>query len=93
MNSLGSDVAALLHEASPVVPEAVVESQLVLQLLWLLHARVRVLPFKRGQPERKSDFIWGKVIQVEPCKEEHGDGDAEVGGRHVDPHVQRERLE
>ena len=52
---LGRDVASLLHEASPVVPEAVVESQLVLQLLRLLHARVRVLPFKRSQPEKK-DF-------------------------------------
>ena len=56
MDLLGSDVASLLHEASPVVPKAVVESQLVLQLLRLLHARVRVLPFKRSQPEKK-DFL------------------------------------
>ena len=28
----------------------------------------------------------------EPCKEEHGDGDAEIGGCHVDPDVQGERL-
>ena len=47
---LGGDVAALLHEAAPVVPEAVVQGQLVLQLLRLLHAGVRVLPLERGQP-------------------------------------------
>ena len=47
---LGGDVAALLHEAAPVVPEAVVQGQLVLQLLRLLHAGVRVLPLERCQP-------------------------------------------
>ena len=57
MDLLGSDVASLLHEASPVVPEAVVESQLVLQLLRLLHARVRVLPFKGCQPEEEEKIF------------------------------------
>ena len=47
---LGRAVGALLHQAAPVVPEAVVQRQLVLQLLRLLHTRVRVLPLKRGQP-------------------------------------------
>lgn len=47
---LWRDVGALLHQAAPVVPEAVVQRQLVLQLLRLLHTRVRVLPLKRGQP-------------------------------------------
>ena len=60
---LGSDVASLLHEAAPVVPEAVVESQLVLQLLRLLHARVRVLPFKRSQPAIGC-CIWQERILV-----------------------------
>ena len=47
---LGRDVRALLHQAAPVVPEAVVQRQLVLQLLRLLHTRVRVLPLERSQP-------------------------------------------
>ena len=49
---LGGDVAALLHEAAPVVPEAVVEGQLVLQLLRLVFTGVRIVPLVRCQPGR-----------------------------------------
>ena len=75
MSILGGDVRPLLHQGAPVVPEAVVESQFVLQFLGLVHARVGVLPLEGGKPGQQ----------------EHGDGDPQVGCCHVDPDVKRER--
>ena len=55
--------------------EAIMESQLILQLLWLIYTGVGVLPLEGGKPGQQ----------------EHGDGDPQVGCGHVDPDIKRER--
>ena len=91
-NSLGGDVRALLHQRAPVVPEAVVESQLILQFLGFIHTRMRVLPLKWSQS--KNIFIiymfWGSKLKW-PCKKKHCYRYSQVGCCHVNPNIQRKR--
>ena len=55
----GGDVCSLLHDGANDIPEGVGQVELVLQLLWFLDARVRVVPLEgresRQHPEEQRD--------------------------------------
>ena len=45
------NIRPLLHETAPIMPETVMKGENVLELLGLIHTRMRVLPLIRGQSE------------------------------------------
>ena len=71
------DVGALLHQRADSKPEAVGEGEHVLHHLVVGVARVRVVP----------------LVGAEAGEHEHQHADEEVGGDHVDPDLDGERVE
>lgn len=73
---LGVEPAALPEEGAGDEPEAVAHAKLVLDHVALGQARVRIVP----------------LVRAESRHHEEGEADEHVGGEHVQPDLDRQRI-
>lgn len=73
---LGVEPAALPKESASDEPETVADAKLVLDHIALSHTRMRIVP----------------LVRTEPRHHEEGEADEHVGGEHVKPNLDRQRI-
>jgi hypothetical protein len=87
---LGQYIASLAHNRAHRQPDTVVHVPDVFQLLGLLVARMRALPIVRRHSKHANELIENFTRFTLPRQNKQQDGNAQIGGQHVNPNVNAE---